>query len=211
MSRQKIDLTGKRFGRLTVKGVSHRNEKHVYYWDCICDCGNRTVVTGNNLKSGNVRSCGCLGRECKPPIQIKHGNLKYGEKREKLYNIWVAMKQRCYNPNDANYHRYGGRGITVCDEWRNDYSVFKEWCLTNGYKEKLDLDRRDNDGNYEPSNCRFVSHKENLCNTHRKLHDVINGEDITLVAAAEKYGFTYQCLYTRYKRGKRGEELVERN
>lgn len=204
---RKIDLTGRRFGRLVVTGENHRTDKYAYYWDCICDCGTSKVISGDDLRRGKVKSCGCLKHDNPPPIHIKHGN-----SRSKLYNIWVAMKQRCTNPNDRNYERYGGRGISVCKEWLDDFQAFYDWAMDNGYVEgKLDIDRKDNDKGYSPDNCRFISHKENLCNTHRKLHDVINGEDITLVAAAERYGFTYKCLYNRYKRGKRGDELVARH
>lgn len=143
----------------------------------------------------------------KPPILIKHGYLVNG-KREKLYNVWIAMKQRCYNSHDANYMRYGGRGIDVCEEWKNDYGKFRNWCYENGYEQGLDLDRRDNDKGYSPENCRFITHRENLLNTHRKLHDVIYGEDITLGEASVKYNLSYKLLYNRYKRGKRGDELV---
>jgi hypothetical protein len=148
-----------------------------------------------------------LSMRSKPPIHIKHGCLANG-KREKLYNIWVSMKQRCYNPNDRNFFRYGGRGITVCDEWREDYIAFKTWCLQNGYKQGLDLDRRDNDDGYSPANCRFVTHRQNLANTHRQIREVIFGEEITLVEASDKYNLSYKLLYNRYKRGKRGGDLV---
>lgn len=201
---QRRDLTGKRYGRLTVIREHHRNEHGTYYWECVCDCGKKTVVSCSNLNSGQTKSCGCLGKECKPPIVIKHGN-----SRSKLYKIWHAMKQRCLNPHDANYNRYGGRGITVCDEWLT-FEPFMKWAIANGYVEgELDLDREDNDKGYNPENCRFISHRDNLKNTHRKLHDVIRGEDITLSDAADKYGLKYQSIYTRYKRGKRGDELIE--
>ena len=202
---QRRDLTGTRYGRLVVIGEHHRNDHGTYFWECVCDCGGKTVVSCGNLKRGTTKSCGCLARENKPPVTTKHGN-----SRSKLYKIWVAMRQRCLNPNDANYHRYGGRGITVCDEWLNDFKAFYDWSMANGYVEgKLDLDRTDNNKGYCPENCRFVSHRENLKNTHRKLHDVIKGEDITLSDAAIKYGFEYGQLYQRYKRGKRGDELIE--
>ena len=198
------DLTGLRFGRLTVVSEHSNRGPGRYYWTCICDCGSTTVVEGSELKKGATKSCGCLKREQKPPVTKTHGLSK-----TKLYKIWVAMRQRCENPNDPNFDRYGGRGITVCGEWHR-FEPFMEWALSNGYMEgKVDLDRKENDKGYSPSNCRFISHRENLRNTHRKLHDVIRGEDITLCDAAEKYGFPYACLYNRFKRGKRGDELIE--
>lgn len=201
---QRRDLTGQRYGMLVVIGEHHRSEKGVYYWNCQCDCGNTSVVSGGNLRCGKSKSCGCLAAKCKPPKIVKHGM-----SRTKLHHIWVSMKQRCTNPNDANYDRYGGRGITVCDEWQDDFVAFRDWALANGYVEgKFDLDREDNDKGYSPDNCRFISHLDNLRNTHRKLHDVIRGEDITLSEAAEKYGISYRLIYQRYKRGKRGDALV---
>lgn len=197
------DLKDKRFGRLTVLEDHYRKENGKYYWKCVCDCGNTKYVSANNLKSGNTKSCGCLGAENKPPVHIAHGM-----SRSKLYHIWVAMKQRCENPNDRNFLRYGGRGICVCKEW-GAFGPFMKWALSNGYVEgKTDIDRKDNDKGYSPENCRFISHKENLMNTHRKLHDVIRGEDITLSEAADKYGIHYRLIYQRYKRGKRGNDLV---
>lgn len=204
---ERHDLTGRKYGRLTVVGEHHRSEKSGYYWTCLCDCGNTAIVSGGNLRGGSTKSCGCLSAECKPPLGTKHGM-----SRTKLHNIWIAMKQRCTNPNDANYDRYGGRGIQVCDEWSDSFEVFRDWALANGYVEgKTDLDREDNDKGYSPDNCRFISHRDNLRNTHRKLHDVINGEDITLSEAAEKYGISYRLIYQRYKRGKRGDALIGRN
>lgn len=196
------DLTGEKYGKLTVISENGRGKYNGYYWNCVCDCGNEAVVLGRNLKSGTTRSCGCL--HTKPPVITKHGM-----SRTKLYHIWVAMKQRCTNKADRNYNRYGGGGIFVSECW-NEFDKFAEWAFANGYIEgETDLDRTDNDGPYSPDNCRFVSHRENLLNTHRRLHDTIMGEDISLSEAAEKYGFTYMCLYHRYKRGKRGNELIE--
>lgn len=198
------DLSGMRFGRLTVIGEHHRNEKGRYMWLCQCECGNTTIVNGGDLRKGCTKSCGCLKKSLVPkPIRT------HGKSKTPLYKIWIAMRQRCENPKEKNYHRYGGRGITVCPEWGR-YEVFMEWALSHGYIEgQTDIDRRDNDKGYSPENCRFISHKENLRNTHRKLHDVIEGEDITLAEAAERHGLPYRLVYQRYKRGKRGGELVE--
>lgn len=197
-----IDITGERFGRLVAVEVDHSGPGG-RYWLCQCDCGNTAVALCADLRSGTTKSCGCLAAECSPPDTTTHGMSK-----TKLYGVWVAMRQRCENPNDRNYARYGGRGIAVCDEWKS-FEPFREWALANGYIEgKTDIDREDNDKGYSPENCRFISHKDNLRNTHRKLHDVINGEDITLSEAAEKYGISYRRIYQSYKRGKRGDALI---
>ena len=155
------------------------------------------------LRSGHTKSCGCYA------VEFGFTGKRHGKSRTKLYNVWVAMRQRCTNPNDPNYARYGGRGISVCEQWEQ-FEAFEKWALTNGYVEgEVDLDREDNDKGYTPDNCRFISHCDNLRNTHRKCHDVINGEDITLAAASEKYGISYALIYQRYKRGKRGSDLIE--
>lgn len=198
-----IDIAGERFGRLVALSVDHPGAGG-RYWLCRCDCGKSTVVLCADLRSGGTKSCGCLAFEMKPPVIIMHGM-----SRTKLYKIWVAMRQRCGNPNDPNYDRYGGRGIEVCEEWSR-FEAFMEWAISSGYVEgEVDLDREDNDKGYSPENCRFITHRDNLRNTHRKLHDVINGEDVTLSEAAEKYGVPYRLIYQRYKRGKRGGELIE--
>ena len=200
---QREDLTGKRFGRLVVIAEDHL-ENRQYYWLCKCDCGNLTVKSGNEMKWGKVKSCGCLRAECKPPLMQTHGM-----SRSKLYRIWTAMKQRCENEHDPNYFRYGGRGIAVCDEWKA-FEPFEKWALSNGYVEgKYDLDRTDNDKGYCPENCRFISHKDNLRNTHRKIEVELDGEIIPLAEAAERYNQPYNRVYMRYERGWRGEDLVK--
>ena len=165
------DITGNRYGKLVaIERTVKKNGG--YYWKCQCDCGNTKEISESNLCSGKTKSCGCLRV---PPLVTKHNG-----SNEKLYGIWTAMKQRCQNKNDRNYFRYGGRGISVCDEWSNNYGAFREWCYEHGYKEGLELDREDNNGDYTPENCRFVTHRENLLNTHRakKYREANNGIDL---------------------------------
>lgn len=157
------NVEGMRFGHLVaIKRTEKKGD--TYQWLCKCDCGNMTEVLVSNLTSGSTKSCGCMR---KPPVMRKHGFLSRGKRPEKLYGVWVSMKQRCFNPNDVNFFRYGGRGISVCEEWKDDYEAFRNWALANGYKQGLELDRKDNDKGYSPENCRFVTHRENLLNTHR--------------------------------------------
>lgn len=150
------DLTGKRFGRLTViKRV--QNQGRATRYECICDCGNHTFVKGSNLTQGKQISCGCAHH--KPPKNKTHGL-----KNTRLYNVWLLMKNRCYNQKSLSFPDYGGRGITVCDEWIHDFQAFHDWAFSHGYNEnapkgQCTIDRINNDEGYKPDNCRWVDRK----------------------------------------------------
>lgn len=168
-----LDLTGQRFGRLEVISFSRdiksgtRNRK---YWNCVCDCGNAKEVRTDSLTSGNVKSCGCIKKE-QDAINLtsEYGfKPKYKIQNRRLYQCWRGMKRRCFDAKDKRYYRYGGRGITVCNEWL-DYDIFAKWALNNGYREDLTIDRINNDGNYEPSNCKWSTHKEQALNRSTSL------------------------------------------
>lgn len=161
-----IDLTGNTFGRLSVldrdRGGGKRREP---YWICICSCGEITTVRGSHLRSGNTLSCGCYNRAKARETKTKHG-LSQGNP---LYKVWTNMKTRCYNGGDKWYVRYGGRGIKVCDEWRESPEVFCKWTKENGWEPGLHIDRIDNDGDYGPSNCRFVTPRKSMENREVSL------------------------------------------
>ena len=157
------DITGARFGRLVAVERVVGEKKKYSYWRMRCDCGDEVVCLLHNLQSGAAKSCGCLLRE----VGIR--NLIHGDARKdahtRLYRIWSGMKARCYSDHDSVKVRlYRDRGITVCDEWRDDFPAFKAWALTNGYRDHLTIDRQDNDLGYAPGNCRWATVRQQLAN-----------------------------------------------
>lgn len=154
-----LELTGQRFGRLTVIERAENNKRGDTMWLCQCDCGNTTIIVkGAYLKSQGTQSCGCLRKEIRIQRLTKHG-----QSSSRLYSVWYDMKKRCCNQNNKDYKNYGGRGISIDPRW-DDFSAFQKWALDNGYDEnapygQCTLDRIDVNGNYCPENCRWVDAK----------------------------------------------------
>lgn len=199
-----IDLTGQKFGKLTVVIRAGVNMQNKALWVCKCDCGKETIVSGVYLRNGHTKSCGCYRAEIGEKIFTKHNG-----SNTRLYRIWCGIKKRCYDRNDKDkYKYYGGRGITVCDEWRNDFQAFYDWAMSHGYADDLTIDRIDNNGNYAPLNCRWISKKEQMNNTRRNHSVTINGESKNITQWAEESGVPIKTLWYRLKKGWSGERLL---
>lgn len=190
------DLKGMRFGRLTVESraedIVYKNGTHVRAWNCICDCGNKKKVSGSLLVSGNTKSCGCSRKETHIII--------HGLSKTRLYNEWRGMIYRCKTPK---YERYQGRGIKVCDEWKGHEGLrkFCEWATKNGYKDNLTIDRIDNDGDYEPSNCRWVDAYAQMNNTSWTVKLSVDGETKGISEWARISGINRRTISRRLERG----------
>lgn len=192
-----LDITGQRYGRLvalhfqehryTISGVPKR------YWKCKCDCGNECVVDIASLRSGSSKSCGCLKIESD---KTKHNHITHGQSKTRLYKIWIDMKRRCNDEWRRAYKYYGGKGITYCPEWEH-FESFYEWSMSNGYNENLSIDRIDSNGNYEPSNCRWVDSFVQANNTTRNHKITFNGKTQTLSEWAKEYNISYYLLQDR--------------
>lgn len=192
-----VDISGQRFGRLTVLHVEGKYRSAIS-WKCLCDCGKQTTVNGVSLRNGNTKSCGCLQRD----RRITHGNSSHP-----LWKVWSNMLQRCNNPSSISYKNYGLRGIRVCQEWLN-FDAFLEDMYAS-YQPGLQLDRIDNDGNYCKENCRWSTVTENLRNTRGNRKITYKGATKTISEWAESEGYNYQTLYARLARGWSVDEAFE--
>jgi len=199
-----IDITGMKFGMLTVVERSEQNTKsREAKWICLCSCGNTTVTRGSKLRNGTVKSCGCLQR-----IASIEANTTHNHSYSNTYKIWSNMIHRCENPNNRYYYNYGDRGITVCDEWH----TFENFLNDMGEKPKgLTLDRMDNDGNYCKDNCEWTTMRSQSNNTRRNVYIEFDGKRQTIAQWARELNIGYDRLYGNIRRGKTIEQILSKS
>lgn len=190
------DISGKRFGRLTVMELDKSRTTRKSYWICRCDCGNIKSIRADTLKY--IISCGC---EKKKQDIINLGiERNHNMTHHVLFPVWDSMMSRCYNKNNRSYKNYGARGITVCDEWKI-VENFISWAESNGYKNGLTIERINVNGNYEPSNCTWIPPNEQSLNTTRSVYIDCKGKRIPLARTAREYGLSPSLVWHRWKRG----------
>lgn len=193
-----IDMTGEKYNRLFVISYFGKDKGRKSMWLYKCDCGKECIVDGYKIRTGKTKSCGCLSSE------LAKGRLTtHGMSSSRIYSIHNAMNERCFNSNTIEYHNYGGRGITVCDEWkgRKGFENFAKWAFENGYADNLSIDRIDVNGKYEPSNCRWITHKEQCNNTRFNKIIEYQGEKHTLKEWSEILKIPYKRLKRRLDLG----------
>lgn len=208
-----IDITGEKYGRLTVIKYVYTKKKRAY-WLCRCDCGNETILSTTVLKSGNTKSCGCFQKEQlrKNIRKVIEGNIRYKTETEKTLNLkYRSIKRRCYNPECEAYKNYGYRGIKMCDEWLADFKNFYNWAVNNGYKKGLTIDRIDVNGNYEPNNCRWISNLKQQNNKRNNRYLIYNGKKMTCSEWARELNIPIGTISYRVSKGYKTEDILKTN
>jgi len=182
------DMTSVKFNGCEVLSRQGSNKRGLAMWRVLCFCGEEFDTAGASIRSGRTKSCGCTRNVWAKEMGNK--NRTHGETGDRLYVIWRNMKSRCYNRSHKSYKDYGGRGITVCDEWINDYKEFRNWAKVNGYSKELTIDRIDNDGNYNPDNCRWASVSCQQRNKRSNVYVLYGNETLTKAEVMERTGIT---------------------
>lgn len=198
------NLSGQRFGRLTVLSLAIDEPYKKKKWLCKCDCGREIEVAGSNLVSGHSTQC----KQCQLKA-IQCGNVTHNQSCTKLYNVWNGMIQRCTNTNHKSFPDYGGRGITVCEAWHS-FDDFQKWAWEHGYGENVEIDRIDNDGSYCPENCRWIERIKNARNKSNNKIIVYKGESKTLSEWAAYFGVNYKNLSRNLNKGYTLDEAIQR-
>lgn len=189
-------MIGLKFGYLTIVSIVRVVPKSGRLVLAKCDCGIEKEYPLSKLKSGHTKSCGCFRK-----MVTGKRNFKYGLRRHPLYSVFATMKSRCYSKKSENYRYYGGRGIIICAEWLANFKTFYDWAIENGWGIGLQIDRVNNNGNYEPSNCRITTHKINMNNTRMNRKYKLNGETFSVAQLAELYSINYFTLIDRLDNG----------
>lgn len=198
-----LDISGQKFGRLTairfIKINSHRDA----VWLFRCDCGKECETVAFHVKDGHTRSCGCLKLEMAIVANTKHG--LHGTR---LYRIWCDMNRRCFNSKRKDWVNYGGRGITVCAEWQNDFQPFCDWAIANGYNDNLSIDRKNNNKGYYPDNCQWATKKHQNNNTRANREITAFGKTKNLQQWADELGVNHTTILFRLRKGWTPEDAV---
>lgn len=194
MGRPRLEIGGQRFGQLLCLEPGPHSLSGALLWRCRCDCGQEHLASAADLTSGKVKSCGCRQG------QRSHGLSRAQGHKTHLYRVWIAMKRRCDSPREKCYPSYGGRGIRICEEWA-EYPAFHEWAISHGYQQGLTIDRINNDGNYEPENCRWVSMGEQVNNRRNNKFLTYQGETKTFGQWQAATGIDRRTIQSRIERG----------
>ena len=205
------DLTGLKFGRLTVISraedyIDPKGNKTIC-WLCKCECGKTVVTRGGRLKSGHTKSCGCMKHAPEPFIG---GAIKHGLRNTRIYTIWCSMKRRCYAATSQNYYKYGGRGIDICDEWINDPVAFYTWSINNGYADDLSIDRIDNDKGYSPGNCRWTTNDVQARNKRNNHYLIFNGKSMTIKDYSTLVNICEKTIRRNLRKGLTPDEIYQK-
>lgn len=187
--------TGDKFGYLTIIREVSPNGNYRRF-ECLCECGKIKTISMAGMRSGAIVSCGCYHKRVTVDIHKTHGGYK-----SRLYRIWINIKQRCGNPHNKHFIKYGGRGIHLCDEWEKSFESFRMWSSMNGYSDDLTIDRIDNNGNYCPENCRWISNNEQQLNKRTNRIVDYNGQSMPLSEWAKITGLKWKTLQGRLDSG----------
>lgn len=194
MPQKLIDMSGEVHGMLKVICRDGTTSYGKPLWKCQCKCGNFCYTTRKHLLDGSTNSCGCYRREFSRKEHTTHG-----ESKTRLYRIWIGMKDRCLNTNGRYWDRYGGNGITICDEWADSFENFRKWSLENGYNDSLTIDRKDNSMGYSPQNCRWATYETQENNRTNNVLYSVDGEILTLAQLSRKTGLSRHLADKKFK------------
>lgn len=194
-------IKGDKFCRLTYLGESKRIRKHTY-GKFKCDCGNIKYIRIDGVSGGDIKSCGCLYNERRNQVGLN------SKEYERLYDVWANMLRRCYDKNSDRYYTYGARGITVCDEWKDDFHAFANYAVENGWSSNLSIERKDLNKGYYPENCEFITMKQQARNKSSNIRVIYRGENKCIAEWCEILGLNDKRTYRRYQLGIRDPDIL---